>query len=399
MLVTGPVRTVTNAKAEELRVRAVEALQLLDTPPEERFDRLARLAQRIFQVPTVLITLIDRDRQFHKARVGFELPEIPRSQSFCSHTIRTHEPFVVSDPVHHSDVRSNPLVTSASGIRFYAGQPLFAPGGEAVGALCLVDRRRRSITERELKILADLAGLVEVELARSAELDRAGDVQRNLLPGAPPTLPGYEVRGVCLPASEVGGDFYDWYLLKDGFQVVLADVMGKGMPAAIIAASVRAVLRGTSRFNDLETAVNRLAVALDDDLSHTSTFVTMLAGRLDLTTNRLAYIDAGHGIAGIVTAGGEALQFESDGMPLGVSTPATYRAASVQLEPGDTFVCLSDGLLDLFATVAEAREAIRQTIVNSASMTEVIDRVAAYSREHRATDDVTAIVISRSEAA
>ena len=96
-----------------------------------------------------------------------------------------------------------------------------------------------------------------------------------------PHLPGYEVAGACLPAAAVGGDFYDWHNVGDGFQIVLADVMGKGIPAALIGASVRSLMRGASRFNDLETAVNRVSYAIEPDLTETSTFVTMLAARLD----------------------------------------------------------------------------------------------------------------------
>ena len=171
------------------------------------------------------------------------------------------------------------------------------------------------------------------------------------------------MAGVCLPAPAVGGDFYDWHRVGDEFQVVLADVMGKGIPAAIIGAGVRSLMRGASRFNDLETAVNRVAYSIEPDLSETSTFVTMLAARLAPRTGVLSYVDAGHGIAGIVTQQGKAEQFESDGLPLGAPAWEPWRVDQVQLEPGDTFVALSDGALDLFETIEEAREAIRETIV------------------------------------
>ena len=205
------------------------------------------------------------------------------------------------------------------------------------------------------------------------------------------------MAGVCLPASAIGGDFYDWHMVGDGFQVVLADVMGKGVPAALIGASVRSLMRGASRFNDLETSVNRAAFSIEPDLTETSTFVTMLAARLDPFTHVLSYVDAGHGIAGIVTEQGKAEQFESDGLPLGAPAWEPWRAEQVTLAPGDTFVALSDGALDLFETIEEAREAIRETIVAAAGPQEVVDIVAAYSRDHHATDDVTCVVVRRNE--
>ena len=383
-------------QAEQTRRQALAELHILDTPREERYDRLVRLAQKMFDVPMAMVSLIDDDRQWNKAQVGLSgLSDVPRSESMCAHTVRGDAPLVVTDPEHDERFRDLPGVTGQDGVRFYAGQPLHAPGGVAVGSLCIVDTRRRTLSEREVEVLRELADLVETELVRDDELDRAGELQRNLLPRTVPHLPGYDAAGVCLPAAAVGGDFSDWHQVGDGFQVVLADVMGKGIPAAIIGASVRSLMRGASRFNDLETAVNRVAFSIEPDLTETATFVTMLAARLDPFSHVLTYVDAGHGIAGIVTGQGKAEQFESDGLPLGAPAWEPWRAAQVTFEPGDTFVALSDGALDLFETIEEAREAIRETIVSASSPQEVVDIVAAYSREHHATDDVTCVVIQR----
>ena len=388
---------MTSAADEEFRLQALASLKVLDTPGEERFDRIVRITQRVFDVPTVLVSLIDEDRQYHKAKVGFGPSEIPRSQSFCDHTIRDSGPFVVDDPCTDETFRDNPLVTGNAGIRFYAGQPLHTRGGAAVGALCILDTKRREITGSELATLRDLADLVEAELARTDELDRAIEVQRNLLPRSVPDLPGYEVDGRCLPAAAVGGDFYDWYKARDGFQVVIADVMGKGVPAAIIASSVRSLLRGASRFNSLEAALERVAGDMEDDLADTATFVTLLAARVDVDTHQLTYVDAGHGIAGIVRHDGVRVDLESDGLPLGTPRLSPYRAGRVSLHPGDTFVCVSDGLLDLFPGITEAAEALRQTVASSTSAKEIVDRVAAYGQRHGATDDVTVVALRRND--
>ncbi|HYO41129.1 MAG TPA: GAF domain-containing SpoIIE family protein phosphatase [Nocardioidaceae bacterium] len=380
---------------EETRLQALAGLNILDTPREERFDRIVRLTQRLFDVPTALITLVDEDRQFHKAEVGFGAREIPRDHSFCSHALASPSPMVVTDAEHDDRFRDNPLVTGEGGVRFYAGQPVTTPAGVPVGALCILDKRPRELSDVQLEMLTELAGFVETELARTDELDRARDVQRNLLPRTPPVLPGYEVAGVCLPAAAVGGDFYDWHEVDEEFQVSIADVMGKGIPAALIGTSVRSVLRGASRFNDLETAVNRTAVSLESDLSETSTFVTLLAARLDPRQHTLTYVDAGHGIAGVVSATGDVRRLESTGLPLGVPGVDPWHADTLRLEPGDTFICFSDGLLDLFGTLEQAIEAARQTVVSYRSAHEIVDKVAAYSRQHHATDDVTAVVVRR----
>jgi serine phosphatase RsbU (regulator of sigma subunit) len=345
-----------------------------------------------------MISLIDEDRHWNKSDVGLDgFTEVPRAESICAHTIRGSSALVVPDLLADPRFRTYPSVVPEDGVRFYAGQPLHGPGGAAVGSLCIVDTRVREIDENQVAILRELADLVEVELARNDELDRAGQVQRNLLPRHVPHLPGYDVAGICLPAAAVGGDFYDWYTVGDGFQVVLADVMGKGIPAAIIGAGLRSLMRGASRFNGLEAAVNRVADSIEPDLSDTSTFVTMLAARLDPDTHVLSYVDAGHGIAGIVTAQGKAEQFEGDGLPLGAPAWEPWRLEQVTLEPGDTFIALSDGLLDLFETIDEARERTRETVLACGSAQEIVELIGAYSKHKQATDDVTVVVIRRDE--
>jgi hypothetical protein len=388
--------TVGHRVDEESRLQALAALRLLDTPREERFDRIVRLAQRIFGVETALVTLVDEDRQFHKAEVGFGRREIPRSQSFCSHAIAAGtEPFVVLDATEDERFRDNPLVTGPERVRFYAGQPLTTARGVAVGALCILDSAPRSISADDLDLLRELAGLAEAELALTDEIDRAGEVQRRLLPQSVPDLRGYSVAGGCLPANVVGGDFYDWFPAKGGYQFVLADVMGKGLGAAILGAGVRSAMRGTSQFNDLLVSVQRTAAGVAADLEETASFVTMFTARLDPAGHELAYVDAGHGIAGVVTAGGEAVQFESRGVPLGVSVDDAWALGSVPLRPGDSFICLSDGLLDLFGSIEEAREATRETVTACSGPDEVVQVVLDYARDHLATDDATVVVVRR----
>ena len=383
---------------EEVRLQALAGLRILDTVREERFDRSVRLARSMFDVPAARVTLIDEDRQWNKAEVGFGSTELPRSQSFCDHTVRDRSPMVVSDATADERFRDNPLVTARDGLRFYAGQPVTTPAGVAVGALCITDTRPREMTGQQLDMLRDLAALVELELARTDELDRAGDVQRRLLPRSAPALPGYDVAGACVPASAVGGDFYDWYPVDDDFQVVLADVMGKGMPAALIAAGVRALMRGASRFDDLETAVNRVAYAMEQDLSETSTFVTMFAARLDPVRHTLAYVDAGHGIAAVVSAEGKVRSLQSVGLPLGVPAIEPWTAGTLVLEPGDTFLCLSDGVLDSFTSMEQAVRSARRTAMRCDTAQEVVDAVLGRSLDDQATDDVTVVVMRRASA-
>jgi len=158
---------------EKQRLETLRGLGVLDTPAEERFDRVTRLAQRLFGVPIVLVSLVDAQRQWFKSRQGLAASETPRDISFCGHAILGDEILLVTDT--HDDVRfhDNPLVTGDPNIRFYAGAPLRAPDGHTLGTLCLIDREPRSFGDDERETLVDLAGIVERELVaiRMATLD------------------------------------------------------------------------------------------------------------------------------------------------------------------------------------------------------------------------------------
>jgi diguanylate cyclase (GGDEF)-like protein len=150
---------------EESRLEALRATDLLDTPPEERFDRVTRLARRLFGVSTALVSLVDADRQWFKSRQGLDVAETTREVSFCGHAILDENPLVVPDASADERFVDNPLVTQAPRIRFYAGQPVAAPNGCRVGTLCIIDQTPRNLSEDDLVLLKDLAALIEDELA------------------------------------------------------------------------------------------------------------------------------------------------------------------------------------------------------------------------------------------
>ncbi|MET0270873.1 MAG: GAF domain-containing protein, partial [Sphingomonas sp.] len=152
---------------EAERLAALRALRLLDTPTEERFDRLTRMAAALFRVPVALVSLVDAERQWFKSRVGADVCETSRESSFCAHAVVARETMVVPDALADPRFRDNPLVTGAPHIRFYAGAPIHAPGGQPVGTLCILDTRPRALTDADRALLEDCAATVEGELARS----------------------------------------------------------------------------------------------------------------------------------------------------------------------------------------------------------------------------------------
>ena len=153
---------------EDRRLDALRRLLILDTPPEQRFDRIVEFALTEFDVPIALVSLVDERRQWFKARAGLEVCETSRDISFCGHAVLQPELFVVEDATLDPRFADNPLVTGAPHVRFYAGAPLQLPGGERVGTLCLIDRRRRTLDDIDEAILRALRQLVLEELVRPA---------------------------------------------------------------------------------------------------------------------------------------------------------------------------------------------------------------------------------------
>ena len=149
---------------ESQRLRSLRALDILDTPPEERFDRLTRVARRLFDTPIALMSLVDADRQWFKSRPGLDFQQTPREHSFCAHAILAEGVFVIPDAMLDDRFRESPLVTSFPEIRFYAGCPVRAPDGSALGTLCVIDHEPRDVQEGDVDALRDLAGMAEQEL-------------------------------------------------------------------------------------------------------------------------------------------------------------------------------------------------------------------------------------------
>ena len=159
---------------DEARIAALRRLEVLDTAVEAPFEKIVTLVRTVIAVPIATVTLVDRDRQWFKARRGLEEAETPRAISFCTHTIRQREPLIVEDA--HSDPRfaDSPLVIGPPHIRSYAGVPLRTPEGYNVGSLCAMDTRARRFSPADIAILSNFANIVcdELELRMIAQVDQ-----------------------------------------------------------------------------------------------------------------------------------------------------------------------------------------------------------------------------------
>ena len=160
---------------ENERLNVLHALNLLDTPPEEVFDRITRLVARVLDVPIALVSLVDTDRQWFKSRVGLDAIETPRELAFCAHAIVQTSPMIVPDATLDERFADNALVTSNPNIRFYAGVPLRSVSGLSIGTLCAIDSKPRKLNADEINILIDLAAVIskEVQMRESMILSQA----------------------------------------------------------------------------------------------------------------------------------------------------------------------------------------------------------------------------------
>lgn len=378
---------------DEQRLRALAELGVLDTPREERFDRVTRMCRRLFGVPMAFVNLVDRERVFAKSASGVERGDAPRSSSFCGHAILGTAGLVIEDTDDDPRFRDNPHVTGEPRLRFYAGMPLEAPGGELVGTLCIADVAPRVLGEADRALLRDLAVWVQKELNVAEELDRAAQVQRAMLPVRRLDAPGWDVAGACRPSREVGGDFFDWHRSPAGPVVALGDVMGKGMAAAIVMASVRAALRAGTRAADLAAGVRDAAESLHDDLAATATFTTVVVARL-AADGELALVDAGHGHAALIRAAGGVQEQTDGGLPLGIARDERYAVAPLRLDVGDMLLLHSDGLLELPGGPASTAAAAAR-VAGCASADEAVARLIAACAGQRLADDVTVVAIAR----
>lgn len=229
------------------------------------------------------------------------------------------------------------------------------------------------------------------------ELEHAAQVQARLFPQDSPRVPGYEVAARAVSAGMVGGDFYDWVLADERLTLVLADVMGKGLGAAILAATARTALRTRADDGDLGPAVTAAEQAVDDDLRRTGAFVTAFVARLDPRTHHLEYVDAGHGLAFVARkATGHVERLAATGPPLGVLTGLTREARRLTLDPGDLVVAVSDGMLDALGGAIGDLAAVEAVLRDDGGAQDVVTSLLALvPSDAHLPDDVTVVVLHR----
>ena len=231
------------------------------------------------------------------------------------------------------------------------------------------------------------------------ELARAAEVQAELLPPAFPHIPGLDVAAACRPAREVGGDFYDWQQLPSGnVSLTIGDVMGKGMSAALLMATVRAVLRALASEHSPGQAIQRAARAMESDLTRSGSFITLFHALYDVRSGRLRYVDAGHGYVVLRRRNGKIEELRPWGLPLGVDAGEVYQEGTTIIEPGDTLVVYSDGLGEARPDLFSNRKAVgAHAGLYPGAAALVAHLITQATRTAPLPDDLTVVVFRRPE--
>ena len=284
---------------------------------------------------------------------------------------------------------------------------------QPIGTLQLFTGEPRVFTVTEVKLINSIAPLLataiektRLDAARSENRDMqrqlrlAADVQRRMLPRSAPDLPGYDIAARYIPSVDLSGDFYDFVRLDHAVGIGIGDVVGKGIAASLLMASVRAALRAFAQdVYDLDEVIGRVNAALCRDTLE-SEFVTLWYGVLDPQTHRLTYCNAGHEPP-LLLRNGTLLPLDIGGMIIGVDNQQPYLKGIIDLLPGDLLLLYTDGLPDAMDAEGNrlGRERVEQLLRDSAgrSAVDTLNHILAAIRHHtgprRASDDLTLVVV------
>ncbi|MBV5338350.1 MAG: SpoIIE family protein phosphatase [Deltaproteobacteria bacterium] len=268
------------------------------------------------------------------------------------------------------------------------GSVVAAKVGEKVREL------EQNIVERKLTEEA----LRESELQRyrlQAEIACAAEMQARLLPGSYPDLPDFEFAARCLPARQVGGDFYDWIVVaSDIIAITLGDVMGKGMSAAMLMTTAMAAIHAATLQNGPAAAVQLAELAIRSNLERFESFVTLFHAHLNVRARTMTYVDCGHGYVFLRRSDGTVEELSPRGLPLGVMAKEQYQEGMLTFEPGDTLVLYSDGLIDASPELALNNQILAGHLGEAATAREMLAILLALPMlKGPPPDDLTVLVI------
>ncbi len=380
------------------RLEDLQSLHLLDTPAEDRFDRVTRLAAEFFHVPMAYVAFMDTNRQWFKSRYGPCPTETTRAISFCQHTLRRDEPLIMEDAREHPLGRNHPMVKGEPYIRFYAGVPLTGPRGRKIGTFCLVGLEPRkfgpdqveqlktfaTIVQREISLgqiiqtqndlLSTRAELVQTQAKLDHQLADAAKYVRRMLP--PPLVGGEILEWHFEPSAHLGGDGLGYRRIdQDRLAIYILDVTGHGMGSALMAVTALEFLRSRevrdTDFSKPAMVLGRLNRAFQMK-EHAGKFFSAWYGVFSKSARTITYSNAGHPPPLMLTRDG--LQKVPAGGPvLGVMRDLNLPENIIPFPPGAELYLFTDGLYELsdkrghgsydeFVTYLEQQAKLRRSV-------------------------------------
>lgn len=245
-------------------------------------------------------------------------------------------------------------------------------------------------------IVRDLTETKKAEQVLRDEMERAARIQVELLPSQSPIIPHFGLAARCVPARDVAGDFFDWQQRDAGtVDFVLCDVMGKGMPAALLMATVRSALRASSGLTSPAQVLRQVEQAIGNDLRRAESFVTLFYGRLEIEERRVTYVDAGHGLGFVRRAAGSIDPLEGRNLPLGVFPDSELQESAVTLQEGDILVLFTDGLVESQdGTMLDVQTLLTNDDGLKKAETIVDDLIEATGRHRSGDDDATVLILT-----
>ena len=271
---------------------------------------------------------------------------------------------------------------------------LVKPVGATQLYLVVVNSLQRRTLELDHRAnLQRLEGMLD---ERADQMRRAVELQAGMLPHSPFKGDGFELAAHFVASKEISGDFYDWYLQDSGSLVLtLGDVMGKGLPAALMMATARAALRGSAGVQELSEGITRASEVMAAALAVNHAYVTVFHSVFEPRSGDLRYVDAGHGHARLVRGmtGQELLPMRS--APIGIFPDTQFVVGQVTMNKGDTLVIFSDGLLDLRPDLGTRDVQLPYEARQAGTAQELVDILARGSKGRALFDDVTVLALRR----
>jgi len=385
-------------------------------------NRITQGATEAMQVKACSLRLLDDTRDELALKAVYNLSdEYLRKGQVSVRNSKIDRLVLAGETVFIPDMAADPRVTyPAEAVREGIVSSLCTRleiRGRPIGVLRLYTAERHEFSEVEMKLLKSIASqaAVAIENARLQEeglekdrLERqvqiAAEVQRRMMPAKAPEIPGFDIAALYVPCFELGGDFYDFIPLGDSsLGITVADVVGKGLPASLLMATVRAALRAhVGNIYDLDEVMYRLNRAMAADM-RSNEFITLWYGVLNFKTRQITYTNAGHDPPILLRGGakGQMRELSLGGMVLGVDPEQVYQKSVVQLERGDILWIYTDGVPDAMNYSDEKfgkprmREALRKYAHESAEQIarQMLWETRRFVGLNRRTDDTTIVVV------